>query len=87
MKRQGFFNKDIYVVNNRYPLDTGEYYTKEEIDSMFTLAYPAGTKLVLWNDGTKIDPHNAWYLEDGDGGWNDSGDFVKENITIGKQKL
>jgi len=81
--KRGFFNKDIYEANGRYPIDRGENYTLEDIQGMFTLVYKKGTKVNLYNDGDKEEPHYFWYLnKDVDGGWWSESDFVKANITI-----
>lgn len=77
---KGEFLDDIYVVTDRYPLDTGQCYTKQEIDDMFKVTWKKGTKLLLWNDGTEEEPCLAWYLEDGDGGWSANWSFAKKHI-------
>ena len=69
--KKGRFKHDIYVATGRYPIDTGHNYTKEQIDGMFELGWPKGTLLFLYEDD------NAWYLKDGDGGWNADWEFAK----------
>ncbi len=69
----GRFKDDIYVATGRYPIDTGQNYTKDEIDEMFELTYKKGTMLFLEDD--------AWWLaKDGDGGWNVGTEFAKLHI-------
>ncbi len=77
---QGVFINDVYEVNDRYPLDTGQCFSREEIDAMFNLEYPKGTKLFLWDDGEKGNPLLTWYLEDGGGGWTADWSFAKQHI-------
>ena len=67
ISKRGVLTKNIYESTDRYPLDTGECYTKKEIDDMFELSYPKGTKFVCYNEDDK----DVWYLPDGDGGWID----------------
>jgi hypothetical protein len=74
-RQKGFFKEHIYLVTGRYPLDTGENYTKADINAMFKLTYPAGAALYLDKED------NCWYLEkDGDGGWGADTEFAKKNI-------
>lgn len=81
--KRGFFNKDIYEANGRYPIDAWENYTLDDIQSMFSLVYKKGTKVNLYNDGGKDNPTYVWYLnKDRDGGWYSESKFAKTNITI-----
>jgi hypothetical protein len=81
-RQMGAFKRHVYLVTGRYPLDTGENYTSEDINSMFKLTYPAGTELYLDKED------NCWYLEkDGDGGWGADSEFAKKNIEKLNGKL
>lgn len=81
-RQMGRFKQHIYMVTGRYPLDAGENYTKDDINAMFKLTYPAGTELFLDKED------NCWYLEkDGDGGWDADSKFAKKNIEKVNGKL
>ena len=76
---------DIYGANDRFPIDTGECFTKKEIDEMFSLDFPAGTKMICYDEYD--DGKGCWYTEDGDGGWNDFWESsVVKNIEITKKR-
>lgn len=73
-------NCDWYECNGRYPLDFGHGFTKKEIEAMFDLVYPKGTKVYgYFEDDDK--EYTRWYTEDSDGGWNHGWGFEK-NLTI-----
>ena len=53
---RGHFNSDIYSVTGRYPLDSGENVTREQIDSMFE---------IIWKNLVAIDDGSAENFSDG----------------------
>ena len=74
----GILKVDIYECNGRYPLDNGQPYTKEDIDSMFDIKYKKGTKFYGYKEGYRY----VWFLKNGDGGWTDWEDVGVKNSII-----
>lgn len=86
---EGVFTEDIYTVNDRYPLDQGDTYTKSQIDEMFSKEWGKNTKLILWDEGKDSYGHPLlfWYVVDGDGGWNADFDWAKKHIRKTKDLI
>lgn len=74
----GTLKVDVYECNGRYPLDNGQPYTKKEIDEMFTLSYPKGTKFYRYREGS----YHCWYLKNGDGGWTEWPQFFNKHPIL-----